>query len=55
MTLTKDSTREEFEEVFREVYFSTPPEREFVVYAPPKFWEAVDIAIEEEFKKLIKK
>lgn len=52
MTLTKDSTREEFEKELRELLFKTPPEREFVIYVTPQMREAIDKAIEEEFKRL---
>lgn len=53
MTLAKYTSEEEIEKIIQEIYFSTSPEREFVIYAPPEFWDAVNIAIEEEFKKLI--
>jgi len=54
MTLTKDSTRKEFEEELRKILFKTLPEREFVIYVTPQMREALDKAIDEEFKKLTK-
>lgn len=52
MTLTKDSTKEEFEKEIRELYSDAPPEREWIIYAPPEFWEAFDKAVDEEIKIL---
>lgn len=50
--LTKDSTREEFEEVLKYVMLSTPPERIFMIYASPETIEAWNKALEEAFKNI---